>query len=202
MSFNISELLWMVFGTGRQELIITILCIIGIAAALAFCFTGFSRIRAWEILSGIIAGAVGGFYLGEWLGPILSSIVAKALIIIGAASIGGALASYFFTPAELLMCAFLAFGCSWSVLLTIFKDQYQLLFIIIAAVTGLLCGAAAYFRERAAVIVISSVCGAYSAWISAIRLLNLNTNPFLYWGIAAGIALLGVIIQFVATKKL
>lgn len=198
MNFDLDALRELIAQSGQQELIVTVICIIGIAVAAANCFAGYRLMQIWVFLFGVVAGAAVGYWLGLQF-PL--SVPVRAVIIFVAAVLFGALAGFFQTAASMLLCGLMSFSLAWSLLLFLFGGGSPISFLITAAFVGILCGLLALLLKRPAIIVITAFCGGYTVWSSVNSLLGLLYSRSVYWGGIAALSVIGMIVQFVTTRK-
>ena len=197
MNLDLETIRNLIEQSGQQELIVTVICIAGIAAAAANCFAGYKLMQVWILLFGVLSGAVLGYYAGM---QFALSVPVRAVIIIAAAILFGALAGFFNTAATMLLCGLMAFSLAWSLLLFLFGGGSRISFLITAAFIGLLCGALAMLLKKPAVIFITAFCGGYTVWASSCSLFGIYYNRAIYWGVIGALSVAGLLTQFLTTR--
>lgn len=197
--FSIDELLAKLFQFGSQELLVTIISIIGILIAVANCFAGYKFIKIWIQLLGTIFGAAIG-YIG--VSFLTSNVLIQASVVVVAAVIFWFISKKLLTAGIVLLCAVMAFTFSYYFLICHFgyaaTDNAS---FWIALVFGVLCGLLAHLIHRPVIIAVTALCGSYTAWTSLCSLIYFYCSSRTNWIVIGTLALAGGIVQFVTTKS-
>ncbi len=167
--------------------------IASIAVGLLLCFLGLKLIK--------IISALMGFCIGAAAGTVISSIAnvtgyTRIIIIFACAVVLAALIFFLYRVAVFLM----AFTAVVSAVLAVFgtsEKTYVLAALGAAAVIGII---AMIFAEPGAVIV-TSLSGGASAGLGIASLAGFAGNPLICLGIAAALAVPGMIVQFIMYSK-
>lgn len=189
------------------EAVRTILTIGGTVLALLLCFTGFRMVKKWISVIGFIFGAVMGYRIAReaelgkdyWFLPLLIGIIAGLAL--------GALGYRLFKMGLFVFCGAVAAGAvSVHILPTLLEGSTrtagQYVQVILQAAVFILAGILAVKFSRAAIILVSAIGGAR---IVSANLAQLMPKYFpdktrqLY--VFAGLALIGILFQFLTTKK-
>lgn len=193
MNISLDGLRELIRQSGQQELIIHVICIAGILIALANCFAGYRLLEVWITLLGIGLGAVGGYFASAF---ITDSAVIRACAVILAACVLGVLARWLAAAGTVLLCGIMAFSFSYYMLFYTLGYSNTKALLIIAVLAGVLCGLLAWLLKKPAIILITGICGAYTACSSTSSLLGIYYNPNIYWMIIGIVAALGIFTQF------
>lgn len=198
MDFSLDGLRTMIQQSGQQELIINVICIAGILIALVNCFAGYRLLQLWITLLGIGLGAVLGYYISSFF---TDSVVIEACAVITGAALFAVLARRFMEAGTVLLCVAMAFSFSYYFLLYVFGYANIKAYTLTAAVISVLCGLLAHLLKKPVIIIITALCGAYTAWSSFSSLLNIYYNQKIYWGIIAVLSVLGILSQFISSRR-
>lgn len=198
MGFSLDELRTLIQQSGQQELIITVVCIIGIMIALANCFAGYRLLHVWITLLGVFAGGFLGYFIFSFF---TTSVVVQACAVIAAALLAMLLVRRYMEIGTVLLCIGMTFSFTYYFLLYTFGYTNITVYQLTAAAISVLCGLLAYLLKKPVVIVITALCGSYTAWSSLSSLLHIYYNQKVYWGIIFVLAIVGMIAQFVADRK-
>jgi len=198
MNLSIDTLRTLIAQSGQQELIITMICIIGIIIALANCFAGYRLLSVWLILLGIGLGAVCGYSICSIFN---ASTIVQAVVILIAALVFALLAHHFKTLGSFLLCTGMTFSVAYYFLFFTLGYANIKGHTMIAAIISILCGLLSHLVKKPVIILITAACGAYTAFSTACSLLDIWFSQQLYWIIIAFLALSGAITQFLRTKR-
>ncbi len=198
MNLSLDGLRNMIQQSGQQELIINIICIAGILIAIANCFAGYRLLRVWIALLGFGLGAALGWYVSSFF---TDSAAIQACAVLAAAIAGAILTRHFIDIGMVLLCAAMAFSFSYYLLLYLFGYSNVRAYMLTAAVISLLCGLLAHLLRKPVIIIITALCGAYTAWSSASSMLKLYYNQQFYWGAIAVLAAAGILVQFLFVSR-
>lgn len=198
MGFSLDGLRAMIQQSGQQELIVNIICIAGILIALANCFAGYRLLQLWITLLGIGLGAALGYYISSFF---TDSVVIEACAVLAAAVLAAVLARRFMEVGTVLLCIAMTFSFSNYFLLYTFGYANIKAYTLTAAVISVLCGLLAHLLKKPVIIVVTALCGAYTAWSSLCSLLKIYYNQKIYWGIIAVLAILGILSQLISSRR-
>ena len=189
------------------EVLRMILTIGGTVLALLLCFTGFRMVRKWISLIGFIFGAILGYSvaagaeLGKdyWFLPLLIGAVAGIVL--------STLGYKLFKMGLFVFCGAVAAGAvSVHVLPVLLSGSGQgtvmSVQIILQAVVFIFAGILAVRFSRAAIILVSAIGGARIVSANAAQLMpKYFPDRMRQVYVFAGLALIGILFQFLTTKK-
>lgn len=193
MIFSLEELRTLITQSPHQDLIIGLICLVGILIALANLFSGYRLLGLWITLTGTALGAGLGYYVcsifTDSLVPVICAVVLTALIL-------GFVAYRVRFIGTFILCSAMTFSLAYYFLHFDFDIGGDILQILLALVIGVSCGFLAHVFKRPAIIVITSCCGAYTAFATLISQLRFNFPPMPYWTCVAILIVCGISIQF------
>lgn len=198
MNLSIDTLRTMIAESGQQELILTMICIIGIIIALANCFAGYRLLSVWLFLLGAGLGAGCGYTVCSFFA---ASTIVQAIVILIAAAVFAALAHHFKTIGNFLLCTGMTFSVAYYFLFFTLGYANIKGHTMIAAIISLLCGLLSHLLKKPVIILITAACGAYTAFSTARSLMNIWFSQQLYWTIIAFLAAIGALTQFLNSKR-
>ena len=172
--------------------------VVSLVLALLVGFFGYKFSRIFMSISGFIAGALLGYGAATQIfhltGPALIAVVVVAGIIIGAMS------SWLYLAGIFILCFFLAFMAAAALLP--FSGDIQ---FFLCALIGLIIAALAMKFMRPVIIVITSLVGGICASSLMIKVGGFLSFAFFdalpsKMVLAAGLFVLGLLVQFLTTK--
>lgn len=195
MDISISEILGrsssitaLEVGSKASIILWVIMAIVG----LLMCFLGLKLIRIWNVLVGLVVGAGVGAVVAWILGQ--EGMINLALVG------GGALLL------AILSGIFKRFGVFVYTLVSMFflavriKQPSNWIWVAVCGAIGLIMAIMAMLIYEAFVIIVTALNGAHMAGSAAVGLAGI-TNIYLCWGIIVGLAVIGMIIQFMCRGK-
>ncbi len=177
--------------------------IFSMVLSLIYCFFGYKLLRIHISFIMLVIGATIGFFIAIALNLDMQFVIAAVAVL----GILLAVLGFFFYKAGLFILIALLVGTSlYSYLHDIFTMQY---IIIICAALGVFFAILACFFVRPVVIIMTSIFGALSFsdtlidnFLTQVALLNtVRTTEYIILGLAAIIALFGIIFQFRSTEN-
>ena len=185
----------------------TLLTIGGTVFSLLMCFTGFRMVRQWIAFIGFVAGAVIGYSLATgadlgkdyWFLPLLVALVVGVIL--------SALGYKIFRLGLFVFCGAVA---SWAVSAHVLagilpadgRGALQYVQIGLDAIVFVFAGVLAVKFSRTAIILISAIGGARIVSANAAKLMpKYFPDSSMQLKVFAALAILGILIQFLTTKK-
>ena len=112
--------------------------------------------------------------------------------------VGGLLLALLGFTIEKLCVGGIAFGLTLAVTAQYFGTEVQTL--VIGGVIGVIAAGAAVVLMKPAIIVLTSVAGAYALTVGILTWFPAISAAVFYFPILAGLALIGIVVQFLTTK--
>ncbi|MEE1113683.1 MAG: hypothetical protein UHN88_01250 [Eubacterium sp.] len=174
--------------------------VINLVIAILQCFFGYKLLRFWTALVGFLIGFLLGFLITGAVAPSLSAYIP---VLVGAAAgfVLSILAYKIYLAGVLVYCGIIAVSAVYSIN---FPEGQLMHFlkIVLMILAFLLAGVLAVKFARPCIIVISAVSGAGAAVGALITLsAKVSSDMNLQLVIFAAMAILGMVIQFLTTRK-
>lgn len=182
-----------------QEYII-VAAIIGIVTGLLTCFLGYKLRKIWTALVGLLVFGGIGYAVSAMFVDETGAVIGIAV----GAGIVGALLGFFLWRLGCALRALVISGLATFVLCMSKVDLDADLSLIVALAVGLIIAILVFAYIRPLLIFYTAITGGFSAASSIMTLLPESTQEdlwFLVYVIAGVLAIAGIIVQFVTTKK-
>ncbi|MCF0145296.1 MAG: hypothetical protein HUJ73_01795 [Eubacterium sp.] len=185
-----------------SETFSAVLLVGSILTAAAQCFFGFRFVRFWVSFAGVVLGLFFGFML--WKNDLLPKelpVFVPILIMIAIGVVLGFLANRLMKVGVFIFCGFVA---SNALSMTNIPQDgiFIYLYPILQVIVFLLVGFIAVRFMRTAIILVTSIGGAWTVAKGLAELLPQYINGETYmFGVFALMAAAGILIQFLTTKN-
>lgn len=167
--------------------------IAAVVIGLLFCFFGLKVIK---VISALI-----GFSLGAGIGVAISSVAditgMTSIIIIFVCAVALAALAFFLHRVGVFFLTFMAVCGALLAVIDIGENMQ----VFIALGAALIVGILAMIFVEPGTIIVTSVVGGFSAGMNISALAGLDDNQFIGFGIAAALAIIGMIVQFMLHSR-
>lgn len=188
---------------GSNDIVWTICIVASILFGLIFCFLGYRIMRVVLAVNGFVSGFfIGLSVINDIAGTLPNWVIILISLILG---IVAAVASFILLRLGMfLLSSLTAFIISAAVLKEFLSASQTAVVYITSAVIALLLGIMALILTKQIIIICTSLSG--GSIVSSVLLnqavyTSAPAPSYMVWGLAAFMALLGIVFQFAVTAK-
>ena len=171
---------------------------IGIAAALLNCFFGYRLMKVWISIIGFLIGFIGGYSLFFYLLPGRTGVCILAAIVAGL--LVGFAAYKVYLLGVFLLCGGMTMASVYLFMAGTWSGLENWIFLLVSLLAGALVGVLAVMFTKPVIILSTGISGGFTAGAMIFQVLGI-VNPAARWGVCAVIAVGGVAVQFLTSKK-
>lgn len=171
----------------------TVVVVITIVLGILNCFLGYKMLKFWVTLIGLVIGGIVGYSIGAGIGGDSQIIPIIAMLVGGI--IVAAIAFKVYLGGVFILCG----GLTYLFMNNWLKPETVLIYLICIA-AAIAVGVLGTLFVKPVIILSTGILGGLSVGGGILELFNMQESPYGIW-IGIAIAVLGVIVQFLANKN-